>query len=134
MSSFAITGFYASLLTLLYFVLAIRIIRLRWRDKVPLGIGDSKDLHKAVRIHANFNEYIPLLLVLMLIMEAAGAPVLWLHAVGGVLFAGRVLHAVGITKTSGTSWMRFVGVLSTFLLMLVSAGYLLGLFIGQQLA
>jgi uncharacterized membrane protein YecN with MAPEG domain len=133
MEHIAITGLYASLLTLLYFVLSIRIIKLRWRDKVPLGIGESKDLHKAVRIHANFSEYTPLVLVLMLIMEITGASTLMLHSIGGGFFIGRVLHAIGITKTAKTSWMRFVGMLSTFLVMLIAAGYLLGYFIGSQL-
>lgn len=133
MEQIAITGLYASLLTLLYFVLAVRIIKLRWRDKVPLGTGESKDLHKAVRIHANFAEYAPLVLVLMLMMELTGASVLMLHSIGGVFFIGRVLHAIGITKTSSTSWMRFCGMVSTFLVMLIGAGYLLGYFIGSQL-
>lgn len=133
MEQLAITGLYASLLTLLYFVLAVRIIKLRWRDKVPLGVGESNDLHKAVRIHANFNEYVPLVLVLMLLMELTGASVLMLHAMGAIFFLGRVLHAMGITKTSGTSWMRFSGMVSTFVVMLIGAGYLLGYFIGSQL-
>lgn len=133
MEQIAITGLYASLLTLLYFVLAVRIIKLRWRDKIPLGTGDSKDLLKAVRVHANFNEYVPLVLVLMLMMELTGASMQMLHAMGGVFFIGRVLHAMGISKTSGTSWMRFCGMISTFVVLLVAAGYLLGYFIGSQL-
>ncbi|WP_127346928.1 MAPEG family protein [Pseudidiomarina mangrovi] len=133
MEQIAITGLYASLLTLLYFVLAVRIIKLRWRDKVPLGTGDSKDLLKAVRVHANFNEYVPLVLVLLLMMELTGASMVMLHVMGGVFFLGRVLHAMGITKTSGTSWMRFCGMISTFVVLLVAAGYLLGYFIGSQL-
>jgi uncharacterized membrane protein YecN with MAPEG domain len=56
-----------------------------------------------------------------------------LHVMGAAFFVGRVLHAIGITKTSSSSWMRFVGMLSTFLVMLVAAGYLLGYFIGSQL-
>ncbi len=133
MEQIAITGLYASLLTLLYFVLAVRIIKLRWRDKVPLGTGDSKDVLKAVRVHANFNEYVPLVLVMLLMMELTGASMVMLHVMGGVFFLGRVLHAMGITKTSGTSWMRFCGMISTFVVLLVAAGYLLGYFIGSQL-
>ena len=133
MEQLAITGLYASLLTLLYFVLAVRIIKLRWRDKVPLGVGESKDLHKAVRIHANFNEYVPLVLGLMLMMELTDASAIMLHGMGAIFFLGRVLHAMGISKTSGTSWMRFTGMISTFAVMLIAAGYLLGYFIGGQL-
>ena len=133
MEPIAITGLYASLLILLYFVLSIRIIKLRWRDKVALGTGDSKDLLKAVRIHANFAEYAPIVLILVLMMEVSGAAPWLLHLLGAAFFAGRILHAMGITKTASSSWMRFVGMLSTFLVMLVAAGYLLGYFIGSQL-
>lgn len=45
---------YAGLLTLLYIVLAIDIIRLRWRHRVGIGTGNAQDLEVAVRIHGNF--------------------------------------------------------------------------------
>lgn len=60
---------YIALLTLLLLVLSGRIIRLRWRDRIGMGIGDSKDLEVAVRIHGNFIEYVPLALLILVIME-----------------------------------------------------------------
>ena len=45
-----ISMMYAGLLTLLYFALSVAVIRLRWRDRVGIGTGDSKDLEVATRI------------------------------------------------------------------------------------
>lgn len=44
-----------------------------------------------------------------------------LHALGATLVVGRVLHAIGLTKTIGISIQRQVGMLSTFLVIVVLA-------------
>lgn len=124
---------YVALLTLLLLVLSGRIIRLRWRDRVGLGIGESKDLEVAVRIHGNFIEYVPLALLILVLMEVMGAHATLVHAMGGLLFIARICHAVGLTKSVGVSWPRTVGVLGTFAMLLFSAGYLFGQFIGLNL-
>lgn len=128
-----ITMLYAGLLTLLYFALSVNIIRLRWRDRVGLGTGESQDLKVAVRIHGNFAEYVPLSLLLLTLMELQGASVSLLYGLGAVLFVARICHALGLTMSVGPSWARTVGVLGTFAVLLLQAGYLLGAFIGGVL-
>lgn len=128
-----ITMLFAGLLTLLYFVLSVNIIRLRWRDRVGIGTGESKDLEVAVRIHGNFAEYVPLSLILLLLMEWHGAASGLLYALGGILFVARICHALGLTMSIGPSWARTVGVLGTFSVLLMQAGYLIGAFIGGAL-
>lgn len=128
-----ITMLFAGLLTLLYFVLSVNIIRLRWRDRVGIGTGDSQDLKVAVRIHGNFAEYVPLSLVLFVLMEWHGAASTLLYVLGGVLFVARICHALGLTMSVGPSWARTVGVLGTFSVLLMQAGYLIGAFIGGVL-
>ena len=54
MATLSLTGFYASLLGILYIGLAFNIIRLRRKFKVGIGSGDNKFLAKAIRIHGNF--------------------------------------------------------------------------------
>src|SRR5690606_24988396 len=112
---------------------SIRIIRLRWRDRVGLGTGDSQDLKVAVRIHGNFIEYVPLALLMLVLMEMIGASATWLHGLGALLLIARVCHAIGLTKSVGVSWPRTVGVLGTFSMLIFSAGYLLGNFIALNL-
>lgn len=115
MTSLAITGFYAGLLGLLYIVLSIKIIRLRLKFKVGIGDGDNPELTKAIRIHGNFSEYIPLALILLACFELNAGSVLMLHICGGAIFVGRVLHAIGIAKTIGASKHRQVGMLTVFI-------------------
>lgn len=120
-----ITSLFAGLLTLLLLVLSIRIIRLRWRDKVGIGTGESLDLKVAVRIHGNFIEYVPLALILLALLEWQGLSALWLYGLGGLLFVARVNHAIGLTKTAGVSIYRTIGVLGTFLMLLIAAIHLI---------
>jgi len=120
MASLAITGLYAGLLALLFIVLSINVIRLRLTYKVGIGIGDSeqKMLAKKVRIHGNFAEYIPLSLILLAIAEINGTSAAILHSFGALLFVGRLLHSVGLTKSLGTSRERQFGTLATFIVLL----------------
>ena len=123
---------YAGILALLYFVLSVLVIRLRWRDRVGIGTADSQDLQVATRVHANFAEYVPLLLLMLVLMELSGASAMLLHGLGSLLFIARVGHAIGLNKSVGPSWPRTVGVLGTFSVLLVQAGYLIGYVIGLQ--
>lgn len=125
-----ISMLYVGLLALLYFALAVLVIRLRWRDRVGIGTGESKDLEVAVRIHGNFAEYVPFLLLMLVLMELSGASGMLLHAVGGLLFVARVCHAIGLRMSIGPSWARTVGVLGTFIVLLVQAGYMIGYAVG----
>lgn len=128
-----ITMLFAGLLTLLYFALSVNIIRLRWRDRVGIGTGDSQDLKVAVRIHGNFAEYVPLALILLTLMEIHGASSALLYGLGGVFFVARICHALGLTLSVGPTWARTVGVLGTFSVLLIQAGYVIGVFIGGVL-
>ncbi|CAB0149680.1 Inner membrane protein YecN [Pseudidiomarina piscicola] len=129
----SISMLYAGLLALLYFALAVMIIRLRWRDRVGIGTGESKDLEVAVRIHGNFAEYVPFTLLMLVLMELSGASPMLLHSLGGLLFVARICHAIGLRMTIGPSWARTIGVLGTFTVLLVQAGYMIGYVVGTQL-
>ena len=120
-TTFAITSFYAGLLTFLLIFLSINVIRMRWKFKVGLGEGspDQGPLIKSVRTHGNFVEYIPLSLLLMAGYEINGGNVMLLHLLGSALFLGRIFHAIGLNKTIGSSRERQIGVLLTFVVMLV---------------
>lgn len=116
-----ITAFYASLLTLLYIGLSFNVIRLRFKLKVGVGDGGQEQLTKAIRIHGNFSEYMPLALILLAGFELSGGNSAWVHVFGSVLFIGRVLHAIGLTQSVGTSKPRVFGILSMFTVLLVLA-------------
>jgi uncharacterized protein len=128
--AFSITLFYAGLLALLLLVLSARVVALRRRHKVGIGSGDQPQLELAVRCHANFCEYVPLALVLLLTLEFSGAVATWLlHLLGMALVLGRLLHGFfGLNRSAGTSQGRFIGTLLTWLMLLIAA--LMAIWIG----
>ncbi len=121
---FVVLPYYAAALAVGYVVLAFLVIRQRFKYRVGLGDGQHPELIKVVRIHGNFAEYVPFLLLLLLILELQGAALWQLHLVGALTLGGRVLHAIGLLKTSGTSAPRFIGMVSTFSALLIAAGLL----------
>lgn len=119
--SVPITALYASLLTLMFLGLAVRVSRLRRTHRIGVGNGEVPELALAVRVHGNFIEYVPLALLLLLLLELNGTAVAWLHAFGLLLLVGRILHAVGLGQSAGVSFGRFAGTVLTWLLLAASA-------------
>jgi uncharacterized protein len=134
--SFTITLFYAGLLALMLLALSMQVVILRRRHGVGVGAGERQDLGLAVRAQANFCEYVPLGLLLLLLLEASGAlaPVM-LHGLGVMLLFGRLLHGFfGLNRSAGTSMGRFVGTLLTWLMIATAALFSVGLAIGWWLS
>ncbi|KKL00559.1 glutathione S-transferase [Rheinheimera mesophila] len=123
--SLAITSFYAAVLALFYVVLAGLVIRQRFKHRVGLGTGKDVELLQAVRMHGNFAEYVPLLLILVALLELQQSEIWQLHLVAGLTLAGRVLHAIGLWRSSGTSAPRFLGMITTFAALIFGAVFLL---------
>ena len=111
-----VTPLYAGLLGLFYIGLAIWVTKHRVRAKVGIGVGDDEVLARSVRVHANFAEYVPLILLLLAFAELAGTPGWLLHIAGVLLVLGRILHGIGLAASSGRSKGRFIGTLISFLL------------------
>ncbi len=122
--TFSVLPYYAAALAVMYVGLAGLVVRQRFKCRVGLGDGQQPGLIKAVRIHGNFAEYVPLLLILLLILEVQGAALWQLHLIGGLTLFGRISHAIGLSKTSGTSAPRLIGMLSTFGGLLSGAAFL----------
>ena len=119
-----ITSFYAALLALLFVVLSVRTLRLRRRLGIAVGDDGSAAMLRAMRVHANFAEYVPLCLLLSALAEAAGAPAMALHAGLAALLAGRAVHAYGVGQVREDFRFRVVGVGVTLTFLVVAAGYL----------
>lgn len=118
---FEITALYAAPLALLYIWLAVRVISSRRSKLVPYGPGDDSDLLQRMRIHANFAEYTPIALILMILAESMSAPTLLVHIVGLLLLAGRVIHGVGLSMQPNKIKIRVLGMMLTFTAIAVSA-------------
>ena len=108
-----ITALYAGVLALLLVAFALRVVRLRWKFRVGLGDGGEKAMTRAIRIHGNATEHVPIALLLLLVAELNHAGPTLLHACGIVLVAARVLHAIGLGRSAGASWPRAAGTIGT---------------------
>ncbi|MEO5622315.1 MAG: MAPEG family protein [Dokdonella sp.] len=116
-----ITGIYAAVATLLVLLLAGRVSTRRGAAKVGLGDGGDANLILRIRAHANAVENLPLALLLLLMLELNQTQPLWLHVFGCVLILGRILHAIGLSRSSKESAGRFLGTVLTWGVMLVMA-------------
>ncbi len=116
-----ISASYASVLAILYVFLSYRVASRRMRFQVGLGTGQAPELERAVRIHGNFAEYVPFALLLLAFYEAGGGPAGAVHTGGALLVVARLLHAVGLTGSSGRSPGRFTGVMLTWCLLIALA-------------
>lgn len=116
-----ITALYAGLLGILLLFLSIWVVTFRWRRKIGIGDDGSREMQRAIRVHANFTEYVPTVLILMAINELGGESPLWIHGLGATLLIGRLLHALGLSRNSGVSAGRFLGSTLTFTSLGISA-------------
>lgn len=129
-----LTGLYAALCAVLVFALSLRIALLRKRLRIGIGDGGDAALARAIRAQANAIEYVPLVLVMLLIAENNGAGAAFVHACGAGLLVARVLHAVGLSGTAGVSFGRFWGILLTWAILLVLGAQLVWNYIAAMQA
>lgn len=116
-----VTSIIAALAALLYIALAMRVFGVRRSDKVSLGDAANKTLETRIRQHGNFNEYVPLALILMAIAELQNAPRLLLIVLGLAILGGRLAHVYGLENMHNAVGrkLRTYGMLSTFLSLVV---------------
>jgi uncharacterized membrane protein YecN with MAPEG domain len=116
-----VTPIYAGIAALLFVVLSVRVILMRRNARVGLGDGGDQLLLRRLRVHGNFAEYTPLVIVLMTLAELQGRPASSLHVVGLSLLAGRLLHAYGVSSEPEKPALRVAGMAFTFTALIVGA-------------
>lgn len=116
-----IVFFYAALLSLFFVFLSLRTLRMRRRLRIPLGDGGAEPMMRAVRVHSNFAEYVPLSLLLIYFVEQQGYAAWLVHALCLCLLAGRLAHAFGVSRTPEDYRLRVTGMALTFTALIVAA-------------
>ena len=116
-----ITMLYAGLCTILVVFLALRVVQWRFRHKIGLGDGGDKVLTRMIRTHGNFIEHAPFALLVLALLELCGLAPAWVWGFGSALLLGRVLHALGLSRSGGYSFGRFTGTVLTWLVFLAMA-------------
>ncbi len=121
-----ITPIYAALLGLILLVLSVQTIRLRRRFQVAVGAGGEPLLERAMRVHANFCEYVPIAVVLLFFFERLVGAGWWVHVLGIFLLTGRILHAYGVRRVDEDLRLRITGMSLTFVVLLATSAGILG--------
>lgn len=106
---------YAGLLGLLLIALSANVVLARRRYRVRLGVGTEDGMQQAVRVQANFSEYVPLAVVLLVLAEVTGMPLSAVHVAGVLLVTSRLLHAWGLSHSPGRTFGRFYGTAGTWI-------------------
>ena len=116
-----VTPLYAGALAIWFVVLSLRVIQGRVGPAGPsLGDGGDGAMLRRIRGHANFAEYVPLILVLMAFLELNGAPKWELHLLGATLLVARLLHGYAFSFTQQFAPGRTGGAVLTLVALLVS--------------
>ena len=115
------------ILGLLLLFLSGYVIAGRVKFKVDVGDGGNEAMRRRIRVQANFVEYVPVALILIMLVESAPIGPAWLPgALGATLVIARLWHAQGLLGSSGVSAGRFMGTNLTGLVILVGALAALG--------
>jgi uncharacterized protein len=117
----ATTSLYAGLLALLYVYLSTRVIKARRTAGVGIGDAGNQQLLRAQRVHANFAEYVPLVLILMVLLEFQSQPLWLIHSTGALLLGGRLIHAYGVSQDPEIIRIRVTGMAMTFCAIITGA-------------
>lgn len=126
-----ITALYAGLLGLMAVVLSILVGRYRTPTadrRVSIGDGGRQEVLVAMRRHANFVEYVPLMLILIALLELNKVDGTVIHVMGATLVGLRASHAWGMQPDDAQGIFRFIGAVGTMLLLVVSSIWAIGVF------
>ncbi len=116
-----IIAFWTLPLTLIFLWLSFRVIRHRRAERIPLGSGGNAALERAIRAHANFAEFVPFAVLLLILAEWGGAWPWLLHALGALLVAARLSHGMGMVQDPEDYRFRVFGMTGTFSVLGIAA-------------
>jgi uncharacterized protein len=121
-----ITPFYAALFGIGLIWLSLRVVGVRYSEKVSLGVGESARLERRVRAHGNFCEFVPLGLLLIYFVEITWKLPALTHALALALLAGRFAHAYALSGEKMLfSWRKYGMILTLTSISAASAALLL---------
>jgi uncharacterized protein len=124
----SITAAYLAVLALLYAALAIEVVRLRRKNRAGFGDADNAQLRSAIRAHAHFAEYVPIIALMVTTLEMSGLPETGVHGLMGTLLVARLLHPFGMYAKPGSLLFRIGrvwGMTITMIVMITCVGLIL---------
>ena len=118
------TGLFAAVLMIMQMILMGMVTKQRGKSDVLIGDGGDDDMLQAMRVHGNFVENVPIFLIGLALIELLVGSNMWVLVMGCVFVLGRILHAIGMTITTGLSIPRFLGTVASLLVTVIAACYL----------
>ena len=130
--SIPVTLTYASFFAIFGLILSFRAGTFRGKAGVSILYGDpaNMELAQRIRVHQNFLEYVPMILIVMGALEASGVSRMFLYVIGDLLVIARIAHAVGLKHDNMSHIGRLIGAGGTALITLVVGVY--GLWLGAN--
>ncbi len=119
-----ITAMYAAVFGLFAIGLSTAVSIMRGKTGISILHGDDMALAERMRRFGNFIETVPLALILMAACELNSASSTWLHAIGGLLLAGRILHAFGLSHSDPKAVLRIFGGVASKVSMIIAIVYI----------
>jgi uncharacterized membrane protein YecN with MAPEG domain len=113
-----ITFFYAGILAILYFYISFQTIKMRQKYQISLGSGPKNEIENYTSAHANFNAYVPILILLTYFLELSMTSSYWLpffilHLFGIAIVLGRIFHYRAFTAEKMNFKFRKLGMYFT---------------------
>ena len=119
-----ITAGYLAVLALVYAALATHVVLLRRKNLAAFGDAENPALRSAIRGHAHFAEYVPIISLMVAMLEMSGLATLRVHLLMGALLLARLLHPFGM-YAKPTTWQfricRSGGMTLTVTVMIIAA-------------
>jgi hypothetical protein len=91
-----ITAGYLAVLALIYTALAVNVVWLRNTNRGAFGDADNASLRSAIRAHAHFAEYVPVITLMVAMLEMSGIAASRVHLLMGALLVSRLAHPAGM--------------------------------------
>ena len=118
--AFQIFAFYAAANAFIMLVLGVLVVRARVKTRTDIGDGGKPEMAGPLRAHANNAEYVPMALLLMWLILPLGGSVWLIHGAGIPLTLGRLIHAFALSRNTGPSGGRFIGMILTWIAYIVA--------------
>ena len=127
MNSLPLTSIFAATFTIIYLFLSFRIGYLRGSPvmklifKMEKKIPETK-LHRNVRAHGNFSEYVPIFLILLMLLEiTALASYDFMLTIALIFLYGRLAHGICFAFYDHNPFLRISGMITTYFALLIFA-------------
>lgn len=114
-------GLYVGFNLLINLFLAYRVSAGRLRANILSGTDGDDGLYNASRAHTLNVEYVPFALIGLITLHILSAPIWLLHLIGILITVGRILSALGVSRTRESSPPRLYGTLLTWAAQLIAA-------------